>query len=87
VLSNSGHIQSLLNPHGNPKASFWTRAAAAPDAQAWLEQAEKHAGSWWPHWLAWIKSRAGETRSAPATLGSADYPLLDEAPGRYVMES
>jgi poly[(R)-3-hydroxyalkanoate] polymerase subunit PhaC len=87
VLSNSGHIQSLLNPPGNPKASFWTGAANAPDGQAWLERAEKNAGSWWPHWLGWIKARSGETLSAPATLGSADYPLLDEAPGRYVMES
>jgi polyhydroxyalkanoate synthase subunit PhaC len=87
VLSHSGHIQSLLNPPGNPKASFWTGAAHAADAPTWLEGAQKHAGSWWPHWLAWIKARSGETLHAPATLGSADYPLLDEAPGRYVMES
>ncbi|MBV8823374.1 MAG: alpha/beta fold hydrolase [Bradyrhizobiaceae bacterium] len=87
VLSNSGHIQSLLNPPGNPKASFWTGAARAPDGQAWLDQADKHAGSWWPHWLAWIKARSGDTLPAPLTLGAADYPPLDEAPGRYVMES
>src|ERR1051326_3552380 len=86
VLSNSGHIQSLLNPPGNPKAVFWAGAAREADGQAWLEQAEKHAGSWWPHWLDWIKARSGETL-APAALGSADYPLLDDAPGRYVMES
>ena len=28
VLSNSGHIQSLVNPPGNPKASYYTGAAA-----------------------------------------------------------
>jgi hypothetical protein len=28
VLSNSGHIQSLVNPPGNPKASYYTRPAA-----------------------------------------------------------
>ena len=28
VLANSGHIQSLLNPPGNPKACFWTGAAS-----------------------------------------------------------
>src|SRR5262249_36192896 len=27
VLANSGHIQSLLNPPGNPKAFFWAAAA------------------------------------------------------------
>lgn len=86
VLSNSGHIQSLLNPPGNPKAAFWAGPARETDAQAWLERAQKNAGSWWPHWLAWIKARSGATLT-PAAIGSADYPLLDEAPGRYVMES
>jgi polyhydroxyalkanoate synthase len=86
VLSNSGHIQSLLNPPGNPKAVFWAGAARDAKAQAWLDQAEKHAGSWWPHWLDWITARSGEMR-APAALGNADYPLLDDAPGRYVMET
>src|ERR1043166_6399704 len=87
VLSNSGHIQSLLNPPGNAKATFWAGPARDASAQAWLGGAEKHVGSWWPHWLPWIKARSGETIAAPAALGGADYAMLDEAPGRYVMES
>jgi polyhydroxyalkanoate synthase len=86
VLANSGHIQSLLNPPGNPKAFFWAGAARQPSAEAWREQATKQAGSWWPHWLEWIKARSGEVMSAPATLGNAGNPPLGEAPGRYVME-
>ena len=86
VLANSGHIQSLLNPPGNPKACFWTGAASAPDAEMWLEQAAKHSGSWWPHWLGWIKVRSGDMTPAPAALGSAQNPPLDAAPGRYIME-
>jgi polyhydroxyalkanoate synthase len=87
VLANSGHIQSLLNPPGNPKAVFWSGAASAAGAQAWLEQAAKHSGSWWPHWLAWIKARSGEMTPAPAALGSEQSPPLGAAPGRYVMET
>jgi polyhydroxyalkanoate synthase len=87
VLANSGHIQSLLNPPGNPKATFLAGATNAGSAEAWLSGAEKHPGSWWPHWLAWIKARSGETVRAPAALGSEAYPLLDAAPGRYVMET
>jgi polyhydroxyalkanoate synthase len=87
VLANSGHIQSLINPPGNPKATFFTGATNAQSAEAWLNGAEKHAGSWWPHWLAWIKVRSGETRRAPAALGSEAHPPLDAAPGRYVMET
>jgi poly[(R)-3-hydroxyalkanoate] polymerase subunit PhaC len=87
VLSNSGHIQSLLNPSGNPKAVFWAGAAREPSPEAWLERATKHAGSWWPHWLEWIKARSGEMGSAPRELGSDESPPLDAAPGRYVMEN
>ena len=86
VLANGGHIQSLLNPPGNPKACFWSGLSHQPSAEAWLEQAAKHAGSWWPHWLEWIGARSGETRPAPAMLGSTAYPHLGDAPGQYVME-
>src|SRR5215813_2144381 len=86
VLANSGHIQSLLNPPGNPKAFFWAAAATPANAEAWLEQAPKHSGSWWPHWLEWIKARSGEMMVAPAVPGGDNYPPLGEAPGRYVME-
>ncbi len=86
VLANSGHIQSLLNPPGNPKACFWTGAASAGSAEKWLEQAAKHSGSWWPHWLGWIKARSADMTAAPAALGSAHNPPLEAAPGRYVME-
>ena len=55
VLANSGHIQSLINPPGNPKAVFWTGPARAATAETWREQASKEAGSWWPHWLGWVQ--------------------------------
>jgi polyhydroxyalkanoate synthase subunit PhaC len=87
VLANSGHIQSLINPPGNPKACFWAGASSAPDAQAWLERAAKQAGSWWPHWREWIKARSGGTKSAPDELGSKENPPLLAAPGRYVLET
>jgi len=87
VLANSGHIQSLINPPGNPKAFFWAASARAASSEAWLEQAKKHSGTWWPHWLEWIKARSGRMTSAPVVLGSEDNPPLGEAPGRYVMEN
>jgi len=86
VLANSGHIQSLINPPGNPKAVFWTGSANASTAEQWLKDASKEAGSWWPHWLSWVQNRSGEKKSAPSNLGTAEIPLLGEAPGQYVME-
>jgi polyhydroxyalkanoate synthase subunit PhaC len=86
VLSNSGHIQSLLNPPGNPKAHFWASPAKESKAEAWLEKAAKLQGSWWPHWLDWIKARSGDLVEAPAGPGGQHYAPLGEAPGRYVVE-
>ena len=86
VLSNSGHIQSLLNPPGNPKSFYWANPARETGPEAWLEKAVKHQGTWWPHWLGWIKARSGELREAPRALGSEAHPPLCAAPGEYVLE-
>jgi polyhydroxyalkanoate synthase len=86
VLSNAGHIQSLVNPPGNPKASFYTGAEPGPDPQAWLAAAEKHTGTWWTHWADWVIAQSGGTKAAPDRLGSAEHPPLDDAPGCYVKD-
>jgi polyhydroxyalkanoate synthase len=86
VLGSSGHIQTIVNPPGNAKASFFTNAARPVSAESWLESATKHAGSWWDHGVAWTTARSGELIDAPSALGSARYPALGKAPGTYVLE-
>lgn len=86
ILSNSGHIQSLLNPPGNPKAFFWAGTAAEKTADAWHKKAQRHEGSWWPHWLAWMQMRSGKPKPSPTALGSLTHRPLGDAPGRYVLE-
>ncbi|MFP6396755.1 alpha/beta fold hydrolase, partial [Pseudomonas aeruginosa] len=86
ILSNSGHIQSILNPPGNPKARFMTNPELPAEPKAWLEQAGKHADSWWLHWQQWLAERSGKTRKAPASLGNKTYPAGEAAPGTYVHE-
>lgn len=86
VLSNAGHIQSLVNPPGNPKAVYWTGAEPVGDPQDWLAGAEQHTGTWWTHWADWIVASSAGTRPAPARLGSAEHPPLEEAPGCYVRD-
>ncbi|CAD5106637.1 class II poly(R)-hydroxyalkanoic acid synthase [Zestomonas carbonaria] len=84
VLSNSGHIQSILNPPGNPKARFMTNSGLPADANDWLASSTKHSGSWWTHWQAWLQDRSGKTRKAPAKLGCKAYPAGESSPGTYV---
>ncbi len=85
VLSNSGHIQSILSPPGNKKSEFWSGGETGGDPEQWKKSAQRREGSWWPHWHAWLQARSGEDQPAPAELGSADYPQLGAAPGTYVL--
>ena len=86
VLSNSGHIQSILNPPGNPKARYMTNSEMPLDPKAWQESSTKHADSWWLHWQTWLAERSGETKNAPRALGNKKYPVGEAAPGTYVHE-
>lgn len=88
LLSNAGHVASLVNPPGNPKASYYTNTQAPPpNPEDWYANAEQHTGSWWEYWLDWIKPRSGEQKNTPRKLGNKKYPALDPAPGTYVFES
>ncbi|MGG2395481.1 class II poly(R)-hydroxyalkanoic acid synthase [Pseudomonas sp. SH1-B] len=86
VLSNSGHIQSILNPPGNPKARYMTNSEMPLDPKAWQESSTKHADSWWLHWQNWLSERSGATKNAPRALGNKKFPTGEAAPGTYVHE-
>ncbi|SAK61760.1 Poly-beta-hydroxybutyrate polymerase [Caballeronia glebae] len=87
VLSSSGHIQSLINPPGNPKAKYFRNDALPEDADAWLADARPEADSWWSDWREWLAQRSGELRPAPRTLGNRRHKRLADAPGTYVSEA
>lgn len=86
VLSSSGHLQSLLNPPTNPKASFMIGTVNPSGPDAFLGTAEKRKGSWWLDWRDWLYARSGEEVAAPASLGNERHPVLAPAPGSYVFE-
>jgi polyhydroxyalkanoate synthase subunit PhaC len=86
VLSTSGHIASMVNPPGNPKASFRTAPDNPPDPADWLGRADTEAGSWWPDFAGWLEQRGGGERTRPRRLGAAGLPALDPAPGTYVLD-
>jgi polyhydroxyalkanoate synthase len=84
VLSNSGHIQSLVNPPNNPKASYYTGQQPGHDPEEWLASATQHNGSWWEPWADWITAHSGDERAAPNTPGSKSFEPIMEGPGEYV---
>ena len=89
VLSQSGHMQAILNPPGNPKAKYYVQkkdGALPATADEWLKGTEEVAGSWWPFWMDWLQQRSGAKVKAPTKLGNTKYKPLDPAPGLYVMD-
>jgi polyhydroxyalkanoate synthase len=84
VLSNSGHIQALINPPSNPKASYSYGTEQPPDPAAWLAAASSFKGSWWEDWATWTLVRSGPMRPKKRGLGNRHFPVIDSAPGRYV---
>ena len=87
VLSSAGHIQSLISPPpGHAKAKFFLNPGLAPTADEWLKGVTSTAGSWWPHWRAWLAERSGEQRAAPTSLGNEKWKPIGKAPGTYVHE-
>lgn len=88
VLSQAGHMQAILNPPGNPKARFWRNAKGKTpkDVGEWQKGTEEIAGSWWPHWTAWLAERSGKKVKAASGCGSKVHPPMEDAPGLYVLD-
>jgi len=86
VLSNSGHLQSILNPPGNPKSWYRVGPASADTPDRWIPTATKHGGSWWPAWVEFLHAHSGEQVPSPPKPGAGIYPALAPAPGTYVFE-
>ena len=86
VLSTSGHIAALVNPPGNPRATYHTNDDETADPKAWLAGAESHQGTWWTDVAEWLNGRCGELVPAPQELGTTRLSALADAPGTYVMD-
>ncbi|TDJ17874.1 MAG: class I poly(R)-hydroxyalkanoic acid synthase [Gammaproteobacteria bacterium] len=83
VLGASGHIAGVINPPEKQKYGYWSNDELPADADTWLDSAAEHPGSWWPHWMEWLKPYAGEMVPA-RTPGDGKLAPIEDAPGSYV---
>lgn len=86
VLGQSGHIAGVINPPSLGKYGYYyqdVNAKDIPSAQAWLQNSTLAEGSWWDHWLKWVKPRAGKQIS-PRIPGQGKLKVIQDAPGDYV---
>ena len=79
VLGGSGHIAGVVNPPAANKYGYWTNDDLPKDSEQWFQGAEKHKGSWWTDWQAWVGPYADKKVSARTCTNS-----LESAPGAYV---
>jgi polyhydroxyalkanoate synthase len=84
VLAGSGHIAGVINPPNpeKPKYQYWTGPFEGGDIEHWLRKANETPGSWWPHWINWLRERSGG--EVPARWPGQHLHPIEEAPGSYV---
>ncbi len=83
LLGASGHIAGVINPPEKQKYGYWTNDEFPADPDTWLDTATEHPGSWWPHWMEWLKPHAGDLVPA-RTPGDGNLKPIEDAPGSYV---
>lgn len=79
MLSGSGHIAGVINPPEANKYGYWTNSELPENPDEWLSKATPHKGSWWPEWMKWLDTYAGENVPAREVIDG-----LEDAPGSYV---
>lgn len=84
VLGASGHIAGIVNPPAANKYCHWINAKKPKSKEEWFEGAERHEGSWWPDWHAWLSKKSGTKKTPPRIPGDGKLPVIEDAPGSYV---
>ncbi|MEZ0604447.1 class I poly(R)-hydroxyalkanoic acid synthase [Paraburkholderia sp. IW21] len=90
VLGASGHIAGVINPPAKKKRNYWTLEGdvkTLPESpEEWFDDAAEVPGSWWPEWTTWLDQYGGKKVKPRTQPGSAEFPAIEPAPGRYVRQ-
>ena len=86
VLAGSGHIAGVVNPPSQQKYQYWTNDEAADTLDDFVAGAHETKGSWWPDWIAWLRSHDDRMVAATGARvpGEGELKALADAPGDYV---
>jgi polyhydroxyalkanoate synthase len=86
LLAGSGHIAGVVNPPAARKYQYWTNPDEAESLADFVAGATETPGSWWPHWIEWIRAKdhgkvPAQGKRAPGGKGDT---VVENAPGSYV---
>jgi polyhydroxyalkanoate synthase subunit PhaC len=86
MLAGSGHIAGVVNPPAANKYQYWLNQGEYDTLDGFIAGAIEHKGSWWPHWLEWLRGQ--DDAEVPAkglrVPGGKGDKVIEDAPGRYV---
>ncbi len=86
LLAGSGHIAGVVNPPAARKYQYWTNPAALDTFAEFVSGASETPGSWWPHWIEWLRGQ--DSAEVPAKgkriPGGKGDKVIEDAPGSYV---
>jgi polyhydroxyalkanoate synthase len=86
ILSESGHVMGVINPPAKNKYGFYTSDKLEKSYEEWVNKANYTKGSWWNYWAEKLKSKSGKQTAKEFNYGSEKYPVIEKAPGKYVLE-
>lgn len=86
ILSGGGHNSAVVSPPAKRGAYYRQKTIGDCDdyigPDAWVDDAPKQPGSWWPAWRDWLRERSSPERAGARTPEASR--VICEAPGRYV---
>ncbi len=91
ALVSGGHNTGIVAPPGSPRAKHRLMShepgSAHPGPKEWAASVPKVPGSWWGPWAEWMRKTGGGEDVTPPPMGNAEagYPVIEAAPGSYVM--
>ena len=91
VLTSGGHNAGIISEPGHPRRTYQIAHRSGDgryvDPDTWAAATPATAGSWWSAWVEWLGQHSSAA-VAPPPMGApkSGYPVLAEAPGRYVLD-
>ncbi len=88
ILTDGGHNAGIAcgaeHPRREHQIDTRERGKGYEQPLRWAQRVPITAGSWWPSWHRWIKSRSTSGATPPSMGKVRKYPPLEDAPGTYV---
>lgn len=92
VLTTGGHNVGIVSEPGHKGRFYQVQIKKSQDKfitqDVWQKNAPTKEGSWWIEWQNWLVNYSDVIKAPPPNMGNKKkgYPVLDDAPGKYVLQ-